>query len=86
MELEKNQLQDDVKAYNFELKQTIIIVKTEFENMSIANGIEDSMKRQELKKEYENYLEIKKKNKTLEQTLSERKRELFTSEVTLRLN
>jgi len=64
------------------MKQTIKIVNTEFENMSVANGVEDSLKKQELKREYENYLELKKKNKILSQELNERRRELFTIEVT----
>lgn len=78
---EQRQLQADIKAYNEELKQTIIIVNTEFENMTITNGIEDSLKKQELKREYENYLDLKNKNKMLTQQLNDKKRELFTIEV-----
>jgi len=49
--------------------------------MTITNGIEDSLKKQELKREYENYLDLKNKNKMLTQQLNDKKRELFTIEV-----
>lgn len=49
--------------------------------MSVANGIEESLKKQELKREYENYVNLKNKNKMLENQLNDKRRELFTTEV-----
>lgn len=80
-ESELNQFTDDVNAYKEQHKETIIKVQMEFQNMSETNGIEDSKKKQELRKEYENLLDLKNKNKLLEQQLHDRRRELFTIEV-----
>lgn len=61
----------------------MVFVQSEFDNLCITNGIEGSQKKIELKKEYENLLELKQKNKILEQQLYDRKREMFTLEVKL---
>jgi hypothetical protein len=73
-----------MKNYNVkndEFKNTILSIDKDLENIKVSNGIEETVKKSELKKEYEKYLSIKNNNKNLMEELYNARRELYHIEL-----
>jgi len=84
-ELEK-EINNILKVYNNkndDFKNTILNIDKELENMKITNGVEETMKKSELRNEYERYLQVKNNNKNLMEELYNARRELYHIEVIL---
>lgn len=84
-ELEK-EINSILKVYNNkndDFKNTIVNIDKELENIKITNGVEETMKKSELRSEYERYLHIKNNNKNSMEELYNARRELYQIEVIL---
>lgn len=82
-ELEK-EINSILKVYNNkndDFKNTILNIDKELENIRITNGVEETMKKSELRSEYERYLMVKNNNKNLMEELYNARRELYHIEV-----
>jgi hypothetical protein len=82
-ELEK-EINSILKLYNNkndDFKNTILNIDKELENVKITNGVEETMKKSELRSEYERYLQIKNHNKNLMEELYNARRDLYHIEV-----
>lgn len=82
-ELEK-EINTIMKVYNNkndDFKNTILNIDKELENMKITNGVEENIKKSELRSEYEKYLQIKNNNKNLMEELYNARRDLYHIEV-----
>jgi hypothetical protein len=91
------QINNETQEYEVELKemmylfndkndafrQTINSINYELDSITISNGVEETQMKQELKKEYENYLNIKTENKNLVEQLHQLRRDLYYMEVKL---
>jgi len=64
-----------------ELKETILMVNEEYSKVNDNNTLEDNMKKQEIKQEQENLMEIKKENRDLLEEHFNLKRELYLLEL-----
>jgi hypothetical protein len=66
---------------NDEFKNTVLSIDKDLENIKVSNGIEETVKKSELKQEYEKYLSIKNNNKNLMEELYNARRELYHIEL-----
>jgi len=81
LEKEINNILKVFNNKNDDFKNTILNIDHELENMKITNGIEETVKKSELRSEYERYLQVKYNNKNLMEELYNARRELYHIEV-----
>jgi chromosome segregation ATPase len=86
LDVEYKTVHNDFNTKNENLKATVNVVNDELNNMEISNGIEETSKKSELRKEYENYLAMKNVNKLLMEKMYEARRELYYLEVRIKIN
>ena len=82
-DLEK-EINSILKVYNNkndDFKNTILQIDKELENVKISNGVHETLKKSELRTEYERYLQVKNTNKSLMEDLYNSRRELYHIEV-----
>lgn len=71
----------EYKIKEEELKNTILLVSEEYNKVSDNNSQEANFKKQEIKQEYENLIEIKTENKDLIEEHANLKKELYLLEI-----
>ena len=78
------ELKETLDLYNNKndlFRKTINSMNFEMDSVTTANGVEETMMKQEQRKEYENYLNIKSINKNLVEQLHQMRRDLYYLEV-----
>jgi len=81
LEKEINSIMKVYNNKNDDFKNTILNIDKELENIKITNGVEENIKKSELRNEYEKYLHIKNNNKNLMDDLYNARRDLYHIEV-----
>lgn len=81
LEKEIGSIMKNYNNKNDDFKNTILSIDKDLEKIKVSNGIEETVKKSELKKEYEKYLAIKSNNKNLMEELYNARRELYHIEL-----
>lgn len=81
IEKEIGSIQKNYNVKNDEFKNTVLSIDRDLESIKVVNGVEETVKKSELKKEYEKYLSIKNNNKNLMDELYNARRELYHIEL-----
>lgn len=81
IEKEYKELLNDYNEKNENLKLTVNSVNNEMSIVTVAEGVEETNKISEMKKEYEKYLVAKNENKLLMEKMHELRRELYYLEI-----
>jgi len=81
LEKEIGSIMKNYNNKNDDFKNTILNIDKDLENVRVSNGIEETVKKSELRKEYERYLSIKNNNKNLMEELYNARRELYHIEL-----
>jgi chromosome segregation ATPase len=81
LEVEYRTSLNEYNEKNENIKHTINSVNDELSTVTLANGIEETNKKSEMRKGYEEYLNVKNQNKDFLEKLYEYRRDLYYLEV-----